>query len=111
MNVSFKYMQMTTNLLDPEFTDSELRDDFTASQDWVTGSLMIINLSKTNEIVSCCHNLRMVLEIPSLLGTKQIKKPKLLGVIFSNTPGWTCCLNIEPSYMIKRFGDSGQSRS
>jgi hypothetical protein len=77
-NVFLKYAD-DINLLVPEHTDVELDVELSAINAWSTKNMMIINYSKTNEIVFHRLNLNMHLIIPSLPGIEQIEETKLLG--------------------------------
>jgi hypothetical protein len=45
---------------------------------------MIVNTSKTKEIVFRCPNPRLHVDVMPLLGNEQVNEVQLLGVIFSN---------------------------
>ena len=80
----FKYAD-DTNLLVPEHTDVQLCDEYEAIQLWALRNKMIINASKTKEIVFCRPNPRLSIDLPALQAIEKIKETKLLGVIFSDS--------------------------
>jgi len=57
VNIVFKYAD-DTNLLVPEHTDVQLCDEYKAIKLWALRNKMIINASKTKEIVFRCPNPR-----------------------------------------------------
>ena len=68
----------------PERTDVQLQAEFDAIQSWAARNKMVINFTKTKEIVFHRPNPRMELDITSLRGIEIVKEIKLLGVIFCN---------------------------
>ena len=116
INVIFKYAD-DTNLLVPEHTDVTLHEEFVAIQNWAANNKMIINFSKTKEIVFRRPNPKMDIDLPSLPGVEQINEVKLLGVIFSNRLHFDAHVNFilktcsQTSYIMRKFRDQGLSKS
>lgn len=76
---------------------------------------MIINISKTKEIVFRRPNPRMNIEVSPLIGIEQVDEVKLLGVIFSKPLCFDSHVNFilencsQRAYIIRRFRDQGLS--
>ena len=75
----FKYAD-DTNLLVPENTDVELTDEFRHVIQWADDNEMIINQSKTKEIVLRRPSPRRLHMYPSVNGVELVTHTKLLGV-------------------------------
>ena len=84
VNIVFKYAD-DTNLLVPEYTDVQLCEEYEAIKLWASRNKMIINVSKTKEIVFRRPNPRIRIDLPALRAIEKIKETKLLGVIFSDS--------------------------
>jgi len=84
INVLLKYAD-DVNLLAPENTDIQLHEEFSHIQTWADNNGMIINISKTKEIVfHRPHPTKFVLP-QSLEGIERVSTAKLLGVIFQDS--------------------------
>jgi hypothetical protein len=66
-NIIFKHAD-DTNLLVPEHTNVQLLAEFDAIKGWAAKNMMIINLTKTNELIFHRSNPQMVLDIIPLPG-------------------------------------------
>ena len=114
VNLIFKYAD-DTNLLVPEHTDVQLQEEFQAIQKWAINNKMVINASKTKEIVFHRPNPRMEIVLSPLPGIQQVTEIKLLGVIFSDSLRFDSHVDFilktcsQRSYIIKRFRDQGLS--
>ena len=84
VNIVLKYAD-DTNLLVPEHTDVQLCDEYEATQLWALRNKMIINASKTKEIVFTAQILDSASICQHFKQLKKIKETKLLGVIFSDS--------------------------
>jgi hypothetical protein len=84
INIIFKYAD-DTNLLVPEHTDVQLTDEFEAICTWASDNKMVINISKTKEIVFRRPNPRLDVYLPNLPHIERITEAKLLGVVFSSS--------------------------
>ena len=81
----FKYAN-DTNLLVPEHTDVQLCNKFEAIQLWAQRNKMIINTSKTQEIVFRRPNSRVYsVDLIAIQAIEKIKETKLLGFIFTDS--------------------------
>jgi hypothetical protein len=80
-NIKFKYAD-DANRLAPERTDVQRQAEFDAIQSWAARNKMIINFTKTKEIVFHRPNPLMILEITPVPGIEIVNEMKLLGVIF-----------------------------
>jgi len=81
-NLLFKYAD-DTNLLVPEITDVDIKDEFNNVLKWADDNCMTVNLSKTKEIVF--HRPSARYSLPSVItGIEQVVSAKLLGVTFSH---------------------------
>jgi hypothetical protein len=81
INLLFKYAD-DTNLLVPECTDVQLCDEFHAILKWAEVNKMIVNTSKTKEIVFRHPYPRLHVDVMPLHGIEPVNEVKLLGVIF-----------------------------
>jgi hypothetical protein len=114
LNIMFKYAD-DTNLLVPERTDVQLQAEFDAIQSWAARNKMVINFTKTKEIVFHRPNPRMELDIIPLPGIEIVKEIKLLGVIFCNVLKFDSHVNFilklssQRSYLMKKLRDQGLS--
>jgi hypothetical protein len=84
INIIFKYAD-DTNLLVPEHTDVQLCDEYESIKIWAKRNKMLINDSKTKEIVFRRPNPRIIVDLPVLQAIEKIKYTKLFGVIFSDS--------------------------
>ena len=114
VNIVFKYAD-DTNLLVPEHTDVQLCDEYEAIQLWALRNKMIINASKTKEIVFRRPNPRLSIDLPALQAIEKIKETKLLGVIFSDSFHFDSHVNYilkicsQRSYLMRKLRDQGLS--
>jgi len=79
VNLLLKYTD-DTNLLVPENTDVELADEFRHVIQWADDNKMLINQSKTKEIVFRRPSPRRLHMYPSVNGVELVTCTKLLGV-------------------------------
>jgi hypothetical protein len=113
-NIIFKYAD-DTNLLVPEHTDVQLTDEFEAIRTWASDNKMVINISKTKEIVFRRPNPRLDVYLPTLPHIERITEAKLLGVVFSSTLHFDAHVNFvlkvcnQRSYLLRKFRDQGLS--
>ena len=78
-NLLFKYA-VDTNLLVPEITDVDIKDDFNNVLKWAADNCMTVNFSKAKEIVF--HRPSARYSLPSVItGIEQVVSAKLLGVL------------------------------
>jgi len=104
-----------TNLLVPEHTDVQLCDEYEAIKLWALRNEMIINASKTKEIVFCRPNPRPSIDMPALQAIDKIKETKLLGVIFADSFDFDSRVNYilkicnKRSYLMRKLRDQGLS--
>ena len=98
LNDIFKYADDTT-LLVPQHTDTELQQEFNHVRSWAANNRLILNLSKTREMVFKQPRVRCF-HIPAALDdVAQIDCCKLLGVIFQSNFKWIymliiCCHSV-----------------
>jgi hypothetical protein len=113
-NIIFKYAD-DTNLLVPEHTDVQLIDEFEAIRTWASDNKMIINISKTKEIVFRRSNPRLDVYLPNLPYIERITEAKLLGIVFSSTRHFdahvNCVLKVcnQRSFLLRKFRGQGLS--
>jgi len=69
----------------PEHTDVQLRDEYEAIKLCALRNEMIINASKTKEIVFRRPNPNAMIDLSALQAIDKIKETKLLGVIFADS--------------------------
>ena len=81
-NRLFKYADDTTVLV-PSDSDVGLEDEFENIKQWATDNKMILNITKTKEIVFRRPNPRLSLHPSPLPDIEQVKVAKLLGVVLS----------------------------
>ena len=77
-------MQTTLTFLIPAYSDVSLLSEFEHVKQWAANNKMIINISKTKEIVIQRPSLKHFLAPSALCGIEQVPSAKLLGVIFKN---------------------------
>jgi len=112
VNIVFKYAD-DTNLLVPEHTDVQLCEEYEAIKLWALRNKMIINVSKTKEIVFRRPNPRVSVDLPALREIEKIKESKLLGVIFSDSFHFDSHVNYimkicsQRSYLLRKLRDQG----
>jgi Reverse transcriptase (RNA-dependent DNA polymerase) len=113
INIVFKYAD-DTNLLVPEHTDVQLGEEFEAIQLWALRNKMIINTSKTKEIVFRRPNPRSCsVDLPAIQAIEKIKETKLLGVIFTDSFHFDSHVNFilkicsQRSYLMRKLRDQG----
>ena len=112
VNIVFKYAD-DTNLLVPEHTDVQLCEEYEAIKIWALCNRMIINASKTKEIVFHRPNPRTSIVMPALQAIEKIKETKLLGVIFSDGFHFDSHVNYilkicsQRSYIMRKLRDQG----
>ena len=83
LNVLCKYAD-DTDLIVPEKSDVSLEDEFANVCSWAKHNKMIINWSKTKELVFHKPNPRLSITPKSIPGIEQVLSAKLLGVNFRN---------------------------
>lgn len=115
-NALFKYAD-DTNLLVPENSDVELKDEFSHIMDWSSRNGMIINMIKTKELVLHRPHPGKFSLPQSLEGIEQVQTAKLLGVIFQSSFSFVdhvdsilkvCSQRI---YLLKQLRDQGLPRA
>ena len=113
VNIVFKYAD-DTNLLVPEHTDVQLNEEYEAIKLWAVRNRMIINVSKTKEIVFRRSNPRgCSVDLPVLQAIEKLKESKLLGVIFSGSFHFDSHVNYilkicsQRSYLLRKLRDQG----
>jgi len=79
----FKYAD-DTNLLVPAYYDVSLLSEFEHVEKWAADNKMIINISKTKELVFQRPRLKHFLAPSAVCGIEQVPSAKPLGVIFKN---------------------------
>jgi hypothetical protein len=84
INKLFKYADDTT-LIVPQFTDVSLEDEFKNVENWADKNKMIINKTKTKELVFHRPDPRLYLPPDPLSDVERVTCIKLLGVYFSET--------------------------
>jgi hypothetical protein len=84
INKLFKYADDTT-LLVPQFTDVTLADEFGHLVAWAESNKMIINRSKTKELVFHRSDPRLFIPPELLVDIERVNSVKLLGVYFSDS--------------------------
>ena len=113
-NIVFKYAD-DTNLLVPEHTDVQVCDEYEAIRAWAVRNKMVINVSKTKEIVFRRPSPRVNIDLPSLIAIDKIKETKLLGVVFSDSFHFDSHVNYilkicsQRSYLMRKLRDQGLS--
>ena len=84
VNIIVKYAD-DVNLLVPEITDIELHDEFAHIQQCADENSMVLNLSKTEEMVfDRPHPSKFCLP-PPLEGIERVQTAKLLAVVFQGS--------------------------
>jgi hypothetical protein len=73
-----------TNLLVPELSDISMKEEFANIQDWACRNKMVINLSKTKEIVFRRPHPGKFSLLPSIDEVEIVREAKLLGVILTD---------------------------
>jgi hypothetical protein len=84
MNSLVKFADDLT-LLVPENSDTELGDEFDSIKDWAARNKMIINFTKTKEIVFRRPKPARPILPPCLAGIERVIVAKLLGVFLNDT--------------------------
>jgi hypothetical protein len=113
-NLIFKYAD-DTNLLVPQHSDFSMVDEFNHIQDWARQNKMIINYTKTKEIVFHKPHPSKYALAPSFQNIEIIHDAKLLGVILSDNLSFekhvcsllACCS--QRFYLLKLLRDGGMS--
>ena len=82
-NIMFKYAD-DTNLLVPAYSDVSLLSEFEHVKQWAADNKMIINISKTKELVFQRPSSKHFLAPSAVFGIEQVPSAKLLGVMFNN---------------------------
>jgi hypothetical protein len=81
--IIFKFAD-DTNLLVPELSDISMKEEFANIQDWACRNKMVINLSKTKEIVFRRPHPGKFSLLPSIDEVEIVREAKLLGVILTD---------------------------
>jgi len=84
INKLFKYADDTT-LFVPQYTDVSMEDEFQHLERWASTNKMIINRTKTKELVFRRPDPRLCLPPIPMSGIEHVTCMKLLGVYFSDT--------------------------
>ena len=111
-NILFKYAD-DTNLLVPSYSDVSLLSEFEHVKQWAADNKMIINITKTKEIVFRRPSVKQFLAPSAVCGIEQVTSVKLLGIIFKNnlsfdehvTAVLKCCS--QRAYILKLPRDQG----
>ena len=92
INKLFKFAD-DTNLLVPEFTDVDMKDEFDAILAWATANKMVLNMNKTKELVFHRPSPSKYLSPVSLFDIELVREARILGVYFSDTLSMECHVN------------------
>lgn len=84
INILCKYAD-DTNLISPEHSDVSLEDEFSNICNWASENKMILNNTKTKEIVFRRPNPRLSIMPSPMSGIERVKSSKLLGIILNET--------------------------
>ena len=112
LNLIFKYAD-DTNLLVPEHTDVELAREFDNVCQWAHSNKMILNRSKTKELVFHRPNPRTFLKPKPLDQIDQVNEAKLLGVIIKDSLKFDSHVKFimsqcsQRTYLLKQLRDQG----
>ena len=102
-----------TNLLVPEQSDISMKEEFTNIQDWARRNKMVINLSKTKEIVFRRPHPGKFALSPSIEEVEIVREAKLLGVILTDNFSFDKHVNSilatcsQRFYLLKLLRDGG----
>jgi hypothetical protein len=111
-NHMFKFAD-DTNLLVPEHTDVTLQDEFANVIEWARRNKMVINFSKTKEIVFRRPHPSKFSILPTFSDIEMVRQVKLLGVLISDTLSFESYVNALLSscsqrfYLLKTLRDGG----
>lgn len=114
-NILVKYAD-DTNLLVPSDSDTNLCDEFANIKCWADHNRMIINLSKTKEIVFRRPNPKLVINPVPLDQVEQVQCAKLLGIFLCYTLNFdahlanTLKICSQRTYLLKLLRDQGLPR-
>ena len=72
------------SLIVPGNSDIGLNDEFINIKNWARANKMIINFSKTKEIVFRRPGLRHFINLPPISNFEQVDDVNLLGILLSN---------------------------
>ena len=112
INKIFKFAD-DTNLLVPEQSDISMEEEFTNIQDWARRNKMVINLSKTKEIVFRRPHPGKFALSPSIEEVEIVREAKLLGVILTDNFSFDMHVNSilatcsQRFYLLKLLRDGG----
>ena len=111
-NKIFKFAD-DTNLLVPEQSDISMKEEFANIQDWACRNKMVINLSKTKEIVFRRPHPGKFALSPSIEEVEIVREAKLLGVILTDNFSFDKHVNFilatcsQRFYLLKLLRDGG----
>jgi hypothetical protein len=114
INKLFKFAD-DTNLLVPEFTDVDMKDEFDAILAWATANKMVLNMNKTKELVFHRPSPNKYLSPVPLCDIELVREARILGVYFSDTLSMECHVNYilkicaQRSYLLKLLSKQGLS--
>ena len=112
VNLLLKYAD-DTNLLVPENTDVEMADEYRHITQWADDNKMIINVTKTKEIVFRRPSPKRFHMSPSVDGIELVAAAKLLGVWIQDNfkidrhVDYILSLCSQRIYVMKRLRDQG----
>ena len=115
INKLFKFAD-DTNLLVPEFTDVDMKDEFDAILAWATANKMVLNTNKTKELVFHRPSPNKYLS-PVPLCDIELVREAMLGVYFSDTLSMESRVNFilkifaQRSYLLKLLSKQELSAS
>ena len=113
-NFLFKFAD-DTNLLVPEQSDITMKVEFENVQDWARRNKMIINFSKTKEIVFHRPHPSKFSLLPTFDNIAMVRQAKLLGILFSDNLSFESHVNAvlcscsQRFYLLKMLRDGGMS--
>jgi hypothetical protein len=112
VNHIFKFAD-DTNLLVPEHTDVTMCDEFANVIDWARRNKMLINFSKTKEIVFRRPHPGNFSILPTFPDIEMVRQTRLLGVLFTDALSFENYVNFLLSscsqrfYLLKNLRDGG----
>lgn len=113
-NFLFKFAD-DTNLLVPEKSDITMKEEFENVLDWARRNKMIINFSKTKEIVFHRPHPSKFSLLPSFDNIAMVRQAKLLGILISDNLSFESHVNAvlcscsQRFYLLKMLRDGGMS--
>lgn len=102
MNEFIKFAD-DVSLLVPEGSDVSIEDEYQAINTWAQTNKLIINLTKTKEIVFHRPSPRIQVLPPVLLGIERVIVAKLLGVFINSSINFSCHVDFIVSQCSQRM--------